>query len=203
MGTWLAITSRPSNPPPGSAPPPALESAIDPVTPIPHPAGVAESLKPLAKTSSPARFAEAVAHALFDWDTTWPAPVSDYTGRLLAVADPTGEESPGLVADIASYLPTTGSWVFLKQYYTRQWLEVSSVTVPELWTQALAEAGPGSLAPGTTAYTIRAVRHRAGVWEDEPVSSAHDVAFTIFMVCEPSYPACHLLRLSRLDEPLD
>jgi len=58
------------------------------------------------------------------------------------------------------------------------------------------------LLPGTTAFTITGVRHRSGVWEGTPVTSEHDVAFTVFVVCAPSYPACHLLRLSRLDEPL-
>ena len=143
-----------------------------------------------------------MARTLFDWDTAAAWALSEYTGRLLAVADPTGQESPGLVADIAGYLPTVEAWAFLKPYYTRQWLEISSVEVPDLWDQALAEAGPG-LAPGTTAYTIRGTRHRAGVWEGEPVTSEHEVAFTVFIVCEPSYPTCHLLRLSRLDEPLD
>ena len=47
------------------------------------------------------------------------------------------------------------------------------------------------------------VRHRAGVWQGEAVASEHGVTFTVFMVCGPSYDRCHLLRLSRLDEPLD
>ena len=41
------------------------------------------------------------------------------------------------------------------------------------------------------------------MWEGEPVASEHDVAFTVFIVCGPSYPECHLLRLSMLDKPLD
>ena len=27
-------------------------------------------------------------------------------------------------------------------------------------------------------------------------------AFTVFVVCEPAYDTCHLLRLSELDNPL-
>ena len=121
---------------------------------------------------------------------------------LVAVADPTGVETPGLVADLSLYLPTVQAWPNLQRYSTRQWLEVSLVEQPSLWPQAVAEAPSGSLAPGTTAYTITGVRHRAGVWEGRPVTSEHDVAFTVFMVCRPSYDACRLLRLSRLDEPL-
>jgi hypothetical protein len=199
VGTWLAVASPRTNSP--ASPQAAPRLAVgNPATTEPE---VTEPLSQLSATSGPESFAEAVAHALFDWDTTQPTPLSDYTGQLLAVADPTGQESPGLVADLASYLPTTEVWALLKPYYTRQWIEISSVTVPELWARALAEAGTTGLAPGTAAYTIRGTRHRAGVWEDEPVASAHGVAFTVFIVCEPSYPTCHLLRLSRLDEPLE
>ena len=199
LGAWLAV-AQPH--PKILAPPPPTEPTSRTTTP---PAGDATrpgELHQVPATADPHAFAEAVARALFDWDTTAPWAPSEYTGRLLAVADPTGQESPGLVADIAGYLPTAEAWAFLKPYYTRQWLELSSLEVPGLWEQALAEAGQG-LAPGTTAYTIRGTRHRSGVWEGEPVTSEHEVAFTVFFVCEPSYPTCHLLRLSRLDKPLD
>ena len=126
-------------------------------------------LPPLEPTAEPEAFAELVAHAIFDWDTTTTIPLTDYTARLLAVADPTGESSPGLVADIANYLPTPAAWAQLRPYSTRQWLELDSVEVPALWPQAVAEAGPNGLLPGTTAYTITGARHRAGIWEGEPV----------------------------------
>jgi len=64
------------------------------------------------------------------------------------------------------------------------------------------QAQPGQLAEGTVAYTIEGTRHRSGVWNDEPVESAHPVAFTVFIVCKPTYETCHLLRLSELDNPL-
>ena len=153
--------------------------------------------------SDPESFAETVARALFDWDTAAPAPLNEYAGRLISVGDPTGAELRGLIADVAAYLPTDEAWAYLKPYYTRQWIEIESVAVPDLWSQAVNEAGPGGFVPGTTAYTIEGVRHRSGVWEGGDVSSAHAVAFTVFMVCRPTYPSCHLLRLSRLDEPLE
>ena len=192
LGAWLAVAQRHPN---TVAPAPPYEPTSRTGTP---PAGLA----PVAASADPQGFAESVARALFDWNTAAVWALSEYTGRLLAVADPSGQESPGLVADIAGYLPTVEAWALLKPYYTRQWLEISSVEVPDLWDQALAEAGPG-LAPGTTAYTIRGTRLRAGVWEGEPVTSEDEVAFTVFIVCQPSYPTCHLLRLSRLDKPLD
>ena len=200
LGAWLTVAQP--HPHAATAPP----VTIDPIGPAGTLGNAADTqpveLQPVAATADPQTFAEAVARSLFDWNTTAPFALSDYTGRLLAVADPTGQESPGLVADLAGYLPTAEAWVFLKPYYTRQWLEISSAEVPDLWDQALAEADRG-LAPGTTAYTITGTRHRSGVWQGEPVTSEHEVAFTVFIVCEPSYPTCHLLRLSRLDEPLD
>jgi hypothetical protein len=161
--------------------------------------GVLPELDP---TADPESFARLVAHAIFDWDTAVAVPLSDYTSRLVTVADPTGESSPGLVADVAAYLPTATAWSQLRIYATRQWLAINTARVPSLWSQAEVEAGPDGLLPGTTAFTITGVRHRAGVWEGNPVTSEHDVAFTVFIVCAPSYPECHLLRLSRLDEPL-
>ncbi len=146
-------------------------------------------------------FAQSVARALFDWDTTVPAPVSDYTGRLLAVA--ASQESPALIGDLAGYLPASRTWAFLKPYATRQWLEIGSASPPKLWSRALAQASPGDLAAGTTAYTIRGIRHRAGVWQGVPVAAQQEVAFTVFLVCAPTYPTCRLLRLSRPDEPLE
>jgi hypothetical protein len=202
LGAWLAVADPHQNAAP--APRATIDPAGHTVTSGSEQAAQpVEQLRRVAATPDPRTFAESVAGALFDWDTTAPIALNDYTGRLLAVADPTGQESPGLVADLAGYLPTAEAWVLLKPYYTRQWLEISSVKVPDLWEQALAEAGPQSLAPGTTAYTITGTRHRSGVWEDEPVTSEHEVAFTVFIACEPSYPTCHLLRLSRPDEPLD
>jgi hypothetical protein len=154
-------------------------------------------------TDDPAEFASVVAAAIFDWETTSGNGVEEYVARLIDIADPTGEETPGLVADLAGYLPTATAWGDLRTYSTRQWLEVDSVQVPSLWPQALAQAPEGALLPGSAAYTVSGVRHRAGVWQGETVASEHEVAFTVFMVCRPSYDRCHLLRLSRLDEPLD
>lgn len=177
----------------------AIQSRLRlPATATPHRTTVPR----IVASADPKAFAAAVARALFDWDTSSPAGLAGYIGRLVALADPTGEESPGLVADIATYLPTPAAWVELRQYYTRQWIAIQSTRVPTLWPQAVAEAGPNGLAPGTTSYTIRGVRHRAGLWDGSHVTTRHEVAFTVFVVCRPSYPICHVLRLSKLDDPL-
>ena len=146
------------------------------------------------RSADPATFAQGVASTLFAWDTAsglWPL---DYTSAILAVGDPSGDEQAGLASDVAVYLPTRDAWIELRQYATRQHLTIDSAYVPDAWADAVAQAQPGQLAAGTTAVTIEGTRRRAGVWNGQPVISEHPVAFTMFMVCAPSYPTCHLLR---------
>lgn len=159
-------------------------------------------LPKLRSTGAPEAFAREVAEALFAWDTATLIGRDDHIEQLLKVGDPTGESISGLLADLGAYLPTTDAWRDLAQYETKQWLSIDSVTTPTKWAEAEAQAG-SALLPGTTALTIHGVRHRAGVWDGAPVTSEYDVAFTVFIVCGPSYPECHLLRLSILDKPLD
>lgn len=174
-----------------------------PVSPDPVVAsGPSNELAPILETPDANQFAREVASALFAWDTRSSVPLAAHVDHLVAVADPTGESSPGLVGDLDTYLPSQEMWGQLAQYETRQWLVIESAVTPEAWAVAEAQAGD-ELAPGTTAVTVRGVRHRAGVWENEPVTSTHDVAFTVFVVCSPSYEQCHLLRLSMLDHPLE
>lgn len=170
-------------------------------TALPTPSAEAQPNVSL-RASDAETFAQGVAEVLFDWDTQEMTTPTSTTELLVTVADPTGESSAGLVADIANYLPTEEIWPQLRKYETRQWIEVTSIEVPDQWAIALQQAGD-ELAPGTVALTVRGVRHRSGVWEGEGVTSEHDVAFTVFAVCAPTYPECHLLRLSRLDDPLE
>jgi hypothetical protein len=169
--------------------------------PIDTPPVVTE-LPSLPPISDPAAFARQVAEALFAWDTATIVSRTDHIEQLVAVADPTGESTPGLVSDLGNYLPSQDAWAELAKYETRQWIVIDSVTTPTRWADAQAQAGD-ELLPGTTALTIHGTRHRTGVWEGRPVASEHDVAFTLFLVCGPSYPECHLLRLSMLDKPLE
>lgn len=167
-----------------------------------HEVPAVTELAELRPTSDPETFARQVAEAIFAWETSTLVSRTDHIEQLVDVADPTGESTPGLVSDLGNYLPTQDAWTELTKYETQQWLSVDSVSTPTKWAEAEAQAGD-ELLPGTTALTIRGTRHRSGIWEDEPVSSEHDVAFTIFLVCAPSYPKCHLLRMSMLDKPLD
>ena len=156
----------------------------------------------MPRSTDPVTFAEGVATTLFAWDTAlglWPL---DYTSAILAVGDPSGDEQAGLASDIATYLPNRDAWIELRQYATTQYLVIDTSFVPDAWGDAVAQAQPGQIAPGTTAVTIEGTRHRSGIWNGQPVTSEHAVAFTVFVVCAPTYPTCHLLRLSQLDNPL-
>ena len=163
---------------------------------------VPTELPKLHATSDPEAFAREVAEALFEWDTATMISRADHIEQLVKVGDPTGESTAGLLSDVGGYLPTDEAWRDLAQYETKQWLTIDTVSTPTKWAEAEAQAGD-ALLPGTTALTIHGVRHRSGVWDGDPVSSQYDVAFTVFIVCGPSYPECHVLRLSILDKPLD
>ncbi|ALG83206.1 hypothetical protein [Gordonia phthalatica] len=192
-----------------------------PVSPMPtEPDPLTPRLPRIAASTDPEAFARDAAHALFTWDTTSGFLPLDYTAVLLEVSDPTGNEQAGLASDIASYLPSRDAWVQLRQYSTRQHLNITDAYVPEQWAQAVEQARPGQLPVGASAITIEGTRHREGIWNDEPVTSQHPVAFTIFLACpreddppisnqsETGQPdagaagSCYLLRLSMLDQPL-
>ncbi|MVT27010.1 hypothetical protein [Nesterenkonia alkaliphila] len=157
---------------------------------------------PVEGSADPETFARNVATALFEWDTASGFMPLDYTSALLDVGDPTGAEQAGLASDVAAYLPTREAWTQLRQHSTRQHLSIDEVYVPEAWEEAQSQAQPGQITEGTVAYTITGTRHRDGTWNDEPVTSEHEVSFTVFIVCAPAYETCHLLRLSELDNPL-
>ena len=156
---------------------------------------------PVPETTSPDAFARLVAEALFTWDTT-STNLPELTEQPLTVADPTGEETPGLLLDLRTYLPTPRAWTHLGRYQTRQWLEVTDVVEPAEWREALAQAPDGAVVEGTTARTVTGIRHRAGTWDGAAVSGSSQVQFTIFIVCAPAYEQCHLLRLSTSDAAL-
>lgn len=136
------------------------------------------------------------------WDTASGFDPLDYMSVTLDAADPSGTEQAGLAADLAGYLPSHDAWRELRHYGTRQSLTIDEIQVPESWETAVEQARPGQLAAGTVAYTIDGTRHRTGVWNGEVVFTDTPVAFTVFVVCAPTYTTCHLLRLSALDNPL-
>ncbi|WGP06188.1 hypothetical protein QFE97_00140 [Bacillus subtilis] len=192
----LAGPPNPGRDDDGSRPGPSATAPSDPVpTTTPR-------LPVVRASDDPAAFARNVATALFEWDTASGSMPLDYTSVILDVGDPTGQEQAGLASDIAAYLPSRDAWLELRQYATAQHVTIDNTFVPDAWATAVEQAQPGQLAEGTVAVTIEGTRHRTGLWNDEQVTSEHSVAFTVFVVCGPTYDTCHLLRLSQLDNPL-
>lgn len=155
----------------------------------------------LPKTDDPVIYAKAVAAALFDWSTVSGYMPTDYTSPVLADGDPSGQEMPGLIEDVASYEPTDSQWTQLGTMNVVQTIQITSARVPSLWPEALAEAH-GQLAQGTTAINIVGIRHRTGVWYGAKQVSNTPVSFTVFEACTPAFSRCHTLRLSQLNDPL-
>ena len=181
---------------------PTHEPSPSPSHTLTTPGPSSPRLPVVRRSADPETFARNVAEAIFAWDTTSGLMPLDYTAAILEVGDPSGTEQAGLASDLAIFLPTREAWIELRKHETRQHLTIDQAVIPEAWDDAVAQAQPGQIAPGTTAYTIEGTRHRDGLWNGEPVSSEHPVSFTVFIVCTPAYPTCHLLRLSQLDNPL-
>lgn len=166
---------------------------------------------PVVTFGGPEAFARHVAEALFAWDTTSGHGPADYAQEL---ADVTASlEADAAATDVRAYLPTPAAWAQLRTHQTRQWLTIDTISIPDAWETAVAQAAPGQLPDGAVTYTITGTRHRNGNWNTEPVTTAHTVAFTVFVTCTversavPSPGAgtsetCQLLRLSQLDNPL-
>lgn len=163
--------------------------------------GIDPSQVPIPPTTDPVAFARSIASAVFEWDTTSGYLPADYQAPVLAEADPSGEETPGLIDDIAAYMPTVDQWLDLATMNVVQRLVIDSAKVPASWATVVAQAH-GELRPGTSAVTITGTRTRQGLWNGETSSKASPVSFTVFAACRPAFDRCHLLRLSQLNNPL-
>jgi hypothetical protein len=159
------------------------------------------SPRALPQTSDAVAYARAVASRLFDWDTAAGYLPADYQSPLLADADPTGEEVPGLITDVNTYFPTIDQWLDLATMKVTQTLTIDSAEVPASW-QSVLEQAHGELRPGTTAVTITGTRHRTGIWHGTHAATSSTVALTVFAACQLAFERCHVLRLSALDNPL-
>ena len=175
-----------------------------------HPADTSSAPAPVVTIGEPKEFAVAVAEALFTWDTTSGYGPADYAQMLADVT--ADEEADAAASDVRAYLPTPESWAQLRTHQTRQWLTIDMIDIPDVWEDAVAQAAPGQLPDGAIAYTITGTRHRTGYWGTDPVTTTHEVAFTVFLTCTPEHDTapssdpltetCALLRLSQLDNPL-
>ncbi|MFL0712576.1 MAG: hypothetical protein ACJLS2_08010 [Microcella pacifica] len=196
VGLYGLLLAPRSDPSPGNTagdPPGASTSTPSPTSSTP----------PVVRESDdPETFARALAIALFTWDTATEFGPADYAQVIVDVGDPSGNETAGLASDVRTYLPTADAWAQLRTMQTRQWLDINDVLVPDEWATALEQAAEGQILPGTVAYTITGIRQREGVHGTEPVTSSHEVAFTVFITCEPTFDTCRALRISELDNPL-
>ena len=186
----------------GSAP-----SSVPQAPVVRHEAGAAEAPgatledRSLPHTTDPIAYAKAVATSLLDWDSAAGFLPSDCSAAVLADADPSGEETPGLLDDVETYLPTVEQWLDLGAMEVVQTISIDDAYVPTSWLAAVEQAH-GHLRPGMTAVTISGTRHRSGVWNGEAAESSHPVSFTVFVACPPGFDRCHVVRLSQLGNPL-
>jgi len=176
--------------------PPSIPSATSSAT-RPGPSPTTDT----AKSGDPEAFARHAAHLLFDWDAATDTPTG-ITQALTSLGDPTGRETPGLVSDITQYLSDQAVWKTLGQHQTSQRIDIHSIAVPSSWSETSASAPSGQLLPGTVAYTITGTRHRSGTVDGQPSTTSRPVALTMFVTCQPSFPQCHLMRLSMPDHPM-
>ena len=158
-------------------------------------------LNGLPHTDNTITYARAVAQALFNWDTMSGFAPANYQSVISEDADPAGIETSGLVNDLAAYYPTDAQWQQLRTYKTVETVTIQRIYIPKAWGQAVA-SNPSTTRPGTTAVTIDAVRYRTGSWFGTPATSSDPASFTIFMTCQPTFPLCHILRLSGLNTAL-
>lgn len=176
-----------------------------------YPADTPSRPELVVAAGGPEAFAAAVAEALFTWDTTSGYGPADYAQMIADVTN--DQEADAAASDVRAYLPTAEAWAQLRTHQTRQWLTIDMIEIPAVWEEAVAQAAPGQIPDGTVAYTITGTRHRTGFWGTDPVTTAHEVAFTVFLTCtpernpapspaDPITEACALLRLSQLDNPL-
>jgi len=177
--------------------PPAAEPSSRPTTAPPL---AADPLRPIASTGDAEAFAESLAHAIFDWDTSDNVTPAELIDHALTVADPTGFETPGFREDLTSYLPTKEQWSVLRQFDTAQSLTIDSLEVPASWA-AIAADPANEIVDGTVAVTITGTRTRTGGWNGEASMKTYPVEFTMFVSC-PDDGHCSVLRLSQLGAAL-
>jgi hypothetical protein len=193
----LVLAPSPSTPTTEVEPPAPAASNVSP-----KPSASSATLPPIRSTSDAEAFAREAAGALVNWDSATDFDPADYAQVIVDAGDPSGIETAGLASDVRTYLPTAEAWLTLRTYGTRQWLTIDEAFVPASWNDAIDQATPGQVLPGTIAYTITGTRHRAGIVGTQAQETSRPIAFTLFIACEPSFDECRLLRLSEVDNPL-
>lgn len=189
---------------PAPAPPAAAVVAdrpgpdeLDGIGPAPDNATTGTATKDVA--DDPVRYASETAARLYGWDTTAEATPEEYVEDVLARSSHGDVDT--LTADFTTHLPPETAWGQLAAYDTRQQLRIVDAFVPGAWREITNGPAAHQIPTGTVAVTIDGTARRDGIWNDEPVSTEHPVAFTIFLACRADEP-CRVLRLSAPDTPL-
>ena len=173
-------------------------------TVAPEPSGPPAATGPDAndsrtRTTAPG-FARQVTVTLFNWDTTTHSRDA-IIEQLLAVADPTGVETPGLMTDLEAYLPSDTWWEQLRQYDAAQWVDIESAVVPDAWTETTTSGATDDVAPGTTPVTVTGTLHRAGNVAGQRETASAPLVLTVFVACTDD--GCSVLRLGAPGKVLD
>lgn len=190
IAAWRAQPDVPAPPSGPSAPV---------ISPEPSPSGDemnARGEAPPSGSRQAVAFAREVTDQLFTWDTVNGPDPTTIRGELVALADPTGEETPRLLADLDMYLPDDVAWQRLESLGARQWVDVEHVVVPTGWADA-SDGEPGLV--GTYAVNVAGTRHREASTAGLADRTTNPVEFTVFLRC-PTDESCSLLRLGRLGE---
>jgi hypothetical protein len=163
-----------------------------------HPEGMtaADSGAPPSSTAQAEAFAREVAHLLFTWDSVAGPEPATIRGEVVALGDPAGEETPGLLVDLDAYLPDDVTWRHLDGLGARQWIEVDTATVPAVWADSVTHE-PGLA--DTYAVNVAGTRHREATAPALVDRTENPMQFAAFIRCPADEP-CSLLRLGRLGE---
>ena len=140
--------------------------------------------------------------ALFTWDTR-SSGQDPLNGRRYSSTSGMTRRLRGWRPTSAAYLPSPEQWEQLSTYGTRQWLDDRLRHAFRTLGRLLSRRPRrGSFRPGRsrTRSPASGIAPAHGPTSRSTTESA--VTFTVFIAC-PRAEDCRLLRLSRLDEPLE
>ena len=164
----------------------------------PAPSSVPPSL--IIPTSSPDKYAQEVARALWSIDyrsVSRAAAVAQLYGQLsrtLPAGVPVGttldDTRKVAMESVAPYVPTTAVWAQLAANTTRSSFVTTGVTVPGSWAQAVAN---GQIAdPGLTARLVTGVQAIVSDINGTTSHISQPQSLLIAMLCPPTTASCQI-----------
>ncbi len=110
---------------------------------------------------------------------------TDYTAAVLADADPSGEETPGLIDDVATYLPTVDQWLDLGAMDVVQTIDDRRRVRPGLLDRGRRSRPTASCDPARRRSRSPAPGTAAASGTASPPSRRTRSSFTVFVACPP------------------